>query len=380
MPPADEKIQFVALSIVAASGCRMNDGDQRGYDPDGRLARAIGLEGSDPQRSRRGRRRRCHGHARESPASPSLAAGSSGPSEFPQGEHRPGASPCPLTRKITGKVKFSPSSATSGGGCGTGSERSHHGQRRFVKGGIARTLDDSGRQTWPRPVEHEAHIDLGALSPNDWRIALVPVEMRDQLLLPGHPLAARFAGAVTGAPTRPSGIASASDVAVASAATDSVEARFAPPRSWDRLPSASSTRSASRSDPALRLSVGMSLGRSVSLTSAFCSASAGEATDASVSGPGGRSVGFAVRRCHLETDLDRRCAETSSVVGPVQMRDRQRHAAEMQRQRRQRRRKPTAAAKVFARCRRRHSLIALLRACGAAAARPRPARLRAPPA
>ena len=29
----------------------------------------------------------------------------------------------PLTRKITGKVKFNPSSATSGGGCGTGSDR-----------------------------------------------------------------------------------------------------------------------------------------------------------------------------------------------------------------------------------------------------------------
>ena len=29
----------------------------------------------------------------------------------------------PLILKITGKVKFNPSSATSGGGCGTGSER-----------------------------------------------------------------------------------------------------------------------------------------------------------------------------------------------------------------------------------------------------------------
>ena len=38
------------------------------------------------------------------------------------------------------------------------------------------------------------------------------------------------------------------------------------------------------------VSVGVSFGRSVGLISAFCSASAGEATEASVSGPGGRSV------------------------------------------------------------------------------------------
>ena len=94
----------------------------------------------------------------------------------------------------------------------------------------------------------------------------------------------------------PSGMASELGVAVASAATDSVEAAVCTAAifgssSFGLLESFGvTTRSGSSA------SVGVSFGSSVSLTSAFCSASAGEATDASVSGPGGRSVGSRLRR------------------------------------------------------------------------------------
>src|SRR6202167_6095011 len=85
-------------------------------------------------------------------------------------------------------------------------------------------------------------------------------------------------------------MASVLGIAVASAATDSVEddvstAATLGSSSLGLLESfGATTRSGSS------VSVGTSLGSSDSLTSVFCSASAGEATDASASGPGGRSV------------------------------------------------------------------------------------------
>ena len=143
------------------------------------------------------------------------------------------------------------------------------------------------------PVERETDQYLRALLRALRRIALVLVEMRDQFLLPGRTdRAARFRRCP--AQARPSaalaGMFSELGVAVASAATDSVEAEVCTAAifgssSFGLLELFGvTTRSGSS------VSVGVSFGSSVSLSSAFCSASAGEATEASVSGPGGRSV------------------------------------------------------------------------------------------
>ena len=118
------------------------------------------------------------------------------------------------------------------------------------------------------------------------------------------------------------------------------------------------------------VSVGMSFGRSVSLTSAFCSASAGEATDASASGPGGRSVASSVRRRQSPgrsrspaRPANRRHRRSADARTPAR---RRRHAARAPPPLR----KSTAAAKVSARCRGRTSSIApALRVSGSQAPR-----------
>src|ERR1700733_8187670 len=95
----------------------------------------------------------------------------------------------PLTLNTTGKVKFSPSSATRGGGGGTGSERRT----------IASAASSNAEPPVPEPVQHEADQDFGGLLRALGRIALMPVQMRDQLLLPGHAHALRaLAGALRG--------------------------------------------------------------------------------------------------------------------------------------------------------------------------------------
>ena len=130
-----------------------------------------------------------------------------------------------------------------------------------------------------------------------------------------------------------SGMLSRLGVAVASAATDSCEACVC---TVATLVSSSigffasfgvTTRSGSS------VSVGVSFGRSVSLTSAFCSASAGEATDASVSGPGGRSVASCRRRGSSRPISIAGAPRASSSIIGLQMRHRQRRAAEMERER-----------------------------------------------
>src|SRR3982075_1391380 len=68
---------------------------------------------------------------------------------------------------------------------------SHHRQRRFVERPVARPLDDAGRENMTHPVQREADKDLGALLRALRRIALVLVEVSDQLLLPGRPHAPR---------------------------------------------------------------------------------------------------------------------------------------------------------------------------------------------
>jgi hypothetical protein len=47
MPAAGEKIELVALSVVATGGGRMHDIDQDGNHPDDRLAQKCGLHGID---------------------------------------------------------------------------------------------------------------------------------------------------------------------------------------------------------------------------------------------------------------------------------------------------------------------------------------------
>ena len=191
-----------------------------------------------------------------------------------------------------------------------------------------------------RPIRSSAKADqdLGALLRALRRIALVLVEMRDQLLLPGRarppqvsPLPLRGRDTERG----PSGIASELGVAVASAATDSVGSlESAPPRSSvsSSLGFFDSFGVTTRSGPR-RARSASSFGSSVSLTSACCSASAGDATDASVSGPAGRSV--ASRRTDASSSPTSIALAPSVVLalGFSQMRDRQRAAAEVQRER-----------------------------------------------
>ena len=83
------------------------------------------------------------------------------------------------------------------------------------------------------------------------------------------------------------------------------------------------------------------------MISACCSASAGDATEASVSGPGGRSVASWTRRHHLEADLDRRRAEEIVGIVGAQMRDRQRSAADMQRERGDARENPQPSRRLL---------------------------------
>ena len=64
-----------------------------------------------------------------------------------------------------------------------------HRHRRIVEGRIARPSDDARRQDAARLVELEAHEDFRGLCRPVRRIALVPVEVSDQLLLPGRPRA-----------------------------------------------------------------------------------------------------------------------------------------------------------------------------------------------
>ena len=113
----------------------------------------------------------------------------------------------------------------------------------------------------------------------------------------------------------------------------------APRRPWDRPPWASVTRSVVTTRSGSSVSVGVSFGRSVSLTSAFCSGSAGEATEASVSGPAGRSVSSIGRRRQFDADVALRAQIFVAGVA-LQMRERQRAAAEMQRERGHRRQNP----------------------------------------
>ena len=112
-------------------------------------------------------------------------------------------------------------------------------------------------------------------------------------------------------------------VAVASAATDASRDRSGPSRLSDRLPSASSVSFGVTTRSGSSVSVGMSLGSSVCSTSAFCSTTAGEAADASVSGPTGRSVGS---RCGAasSTPISIAGAPRSGVVVRLHGRERQR--------------------------------------------------------
>ena len=127
--------------------------------------------------------------------------------------------------------------------------------------------------------------------------------------------------------------------------------------------------------------VRLSFGSSVSLTSAFCSASCGDAM---------RRVGVRSRRqlivrdlwrSHLEGDLDAVGAEPLVALVAPQMGDRQRCAAEVQRQR-SHGREIQIAAMAFARDRDQTSLSARQGFEGSAAGAPpaRQERLRASPA
>ena len=132
------------------------------------------------------------------------------------------------------------------------------------------------------------------------------------------------------------------------------------------------------------LSVGTSFGTSVALTSAFCSASAGEATDASASGPGGKSVSSACGDSS-STPTSIACAPKGIAgIAVLHMRDCQRHAAEMKRQRGYGRENPEPPGRLLLGIEVGLSDIAALKAWGfrdaAAVGRRHPARLRARPA
>ena len=61
-----------------------------------------------------------------------------------------------LTRKITGRVKLKPSSATSGGGCGTGSARFSIASAASSKAASPDPFDDAWLEsTRPDAVERE---------------------------------------------------------------------------------------------------------------------------------------------------------------------------------------------------------------------------------
>jgi hypothetical protein len=47
MPAADQEIQFVALRVVAISGCGMHHGNQDGHEPDDRLPQQCCFHGLD---------------------------------------------------------------------------------------------------------------------------------------------------------------------------------------------------------------------------------------------------------------------------------------------------------------------------------------------
>ena len=209
---------------------------------------------------------------------------------------------------MTGNVKVNPSSATSGGGGGTGFGALQHGERRIVEGGVAGPLHDARRQHVPDPVEDEADDDLSASASIAIRwIALVLVEMGGQLLLPGRraraPRSRRFPA--TGATERgASGALSTVGVAVASAATDWSEgsawivAIFGSSSFGFFVSAGETTRSGSS------VSVGTAFGKSVCSTTAFCSTTAGEAAEASVSGPDRQIGRIEPRRHQLDADFD----------------------------------------------------------------------------
>ena len=182
-------------------------------------------------------------------------------------------------------------------------------------------------------VEHEAHLDLCRPDLLGLRIALVQFEIGADLLLPfgGEPLLVfadpdirrrsrvglagilrRVAGRLLPAPTN------SCEAAVCTVST------FGSSSVGFFCSFCVTTRSGSS------VSVGVSFGRSVGLTSAFCSASAGEATEASASGPGGSSVSSAagdVSSTPISVDIGAKPVGT--VVG-AQMRQRQRRAANVQ--------------------------------------------------
>ena len=134
--------------------------------------------------------------------------------------------PLPLTRKITGKVKVSPSSAINRRWHRHRIGAPHHRQRGLVEGRIARAFFDIGREHVAHAVEREANLDLADFC---WRSfgyrlclsrcatsSFCQVARARRALSPVP---------ITGATERcPSGMASELGVAVASAATDSVEA------------------------------------------------------------------------------------------------------------------------------------------------------------
>ena len=180
------------------------------------------------------------------------------------------------------------------------------------------------------PIELEAHHDLGSLHRAVRRIALVFVQMGSQLLLPGrtHPLCALSGPLHRRYGARASCTVSVVGVAVASAATDASEGA-----AWTVACSGSSffgflESSGATSWSGSSVSVGTAFGSSLGSTTAFCSTTAGEAAEASASGPAaGRSARAAA--LPLDSDLDRRRAQRLVVVLGPHIVHRQRDAAHM---------------------------------------------------
>src|ERR1700728_461786 len=194
---------------------------------------------------------------------------------------------------MTGNVKVSPSSATSGGGAGTGSDR------------CSMAIAASSKEGSPDPFT--TRVD--STCPTRSRMKLTTTSARCMIRSVGYRLyllkcaassfchvtrSRRALSAVPSAGATERGASSALSrvrLAVSSVSTDSIEASactaviFGWSSSGFFVSLGATTRSGSS------VSVGTALGRSVCSSTVFCSTTAGEAAAASVSGPTGKSVG-----------------------------------------------------------------------------------------
>ena len=208
---------------------------------------------------------------------------------------------CPLTRKITGSVKMSPVVGDARRRRRHRVGASQHCKRCLVEGGFTRSLARCWRKERDLFGRLEADHDFRRAERALGGIPLEPGKVGGKLLPPrgSHPLRV-IAGARRrgdGAGSLDCGRAARRRPSLLDATTRSTE-RLAPCRSSvSSLTCFASTGATSRSGSSV--SMGVSFGKSVTSATDCCSTTAGDAIEASASGPGGSSV--ASRRGELHS-------------------------------------------------------------------------------